>query len=436
MLADALIRRARARGIPYKLFDGHGLYLLVTAIGSRYWRFKFRINSLEKVLALGVYPDVSLKLARERREQARRQVAQGIDPTATRKAEKSTPSNSFEAVGREWFAAYSPRWAPSHAGKVRRRLEMDIYPWIGKSQVSAVTARELLKCLRRIEARGALDTAHRSHQDCGRIFRYAIATGRAERDPSADLRGALPPAVEGHFPTITEPSKIGELLRAIDGYSGTIVVRCALRLAPFVFVRPGELRCALWADFDLRGAEWRIPGQRMKMKIPHIIPLSRQALDILRELHPLTGNGNYVFPSEQTKARSMSDNTVNAALRRLGYGVGEMTGHGFRSMASTLLNERGWDRDAVERQLAHTEKDNVRAAYNYAQYLPERRRMMQAWADYLDELRVHISAASYAEPRERAVKRFGQQTTDSFRPVWPPNPESRSQAIPPRERRS
>lgn len=233
----------------------------------------------------------------------------------------------------------------------------------------------------RIEARGALDTAHRSHQDCGRIFRYAIATGRAERDPSADLRGALPPAIEGHFPTITEPSNIGELLRAIDGYSGTIVVRCALRLAPLVFVRPGELRCALWADFDLRGAEWRIPGQRMKMKIPHIIPLSRQALDILRELHPLTGNGNYVFPSEQTKARSMSDNTVNAALRRLGYGVGEMTGHGFRSMASTLLNERGWDRDAVERQLAHTEKDNVRAAYNYAQYLPERRKMMQAWAD-------------------------------------------------------
>ncbi|MGH6885504.1 MAG: tyrosine-type recombinase/integrase, partial [Geminicoccales bacterium] len=241
--------------------------------------------------------------------------------------------------------------------------------------------------LRRIEARGAIDTAHRVLQNCGQVFRFAVATGRAVRDPAADLRGALVTVRGSHFASITEPKAIGALLRAIGGYQGTHIVRCALRLAPLTFVRPGELRAAEWPEFDLDAAEWRIPAERMKMRAIHLVPLSAQAVGILRELRPLTGTGRYVFPGERTPTRPMSENTVNAALRRLGYSKDEMTGHGFRSMASTLLNEQGWHRDAIERQLAHGERDAVRAAYNYAEHLPERRRMMQAWADYLDGLK-------------------------------------------------
>lgn len=273
-------------------------------------------------------------------------------------------------------------------------MEKDIFPWLGSRPVSAITAPELLTCLRRIEARGALDTAHRAHQNCGQIFRYAVATGRAERDPSGDLRGALPPATHVHYASITEPEKIGALLRAIDGYDGTFVSRCALRLAPLVFVRPGELRAAKWAEIDLDKAEWRIPAERMKARVLHIVPLSTQAIEILRDLKPLTGRSEYLFPSVRTRSKPISDNTLNAALRRLGYTTDEVTTHGFRSMASTLLNEQGWDRDAIERQLAHGERNEVRAAYNYAQYLPVRRKMMQAWADYLDTLRQLASTSS------------------------------------------
>ena len=434
MLSDTVIRSAKPREKPYKLADGGGLYLLVNRSGARCWRFKFRVNKVEKVLALGVYPDVSLKLAREGRDQARRLMANGVDPGAKRRAEKFAPSNGFEAVGREWFAKYSLTWAPAHAQKVHRRLEMDIYPWIGERPVGTVTAPELLRCLRRIEKRGALDTAHRAHQDCGRIFRYAIATGRAERDPAADLRGALPPAKEGHFATITVPRQIGELLRAIDGYIGTMVVRCALCLAPLVFVRPGELRGALWSDFDRDAGEWRIPAKRMKMGIPHIVPLSRQALAILRELYPLTGQGKYLFPSELTTTRAISDNTLNGALRRLGYGTGEMTTHGFRSMASTLLNERGWDGDIIERQLAHAERDNVRAAYNYAEYLPERRKMMQAWADYLDKLRAEGNAREN-RPRKRVLRHTPRAMTGGYRRAARPTPGPLLRSMPQRERR-
>ncbi len=296
-------------------------------------------------------------------------------------------TGQLEAVAREWHAKYARLWVPSHAEKIIMRLERDVFPWLGARSVGEVTAPEVLAVLRRIESRGAIDIAHRVHQNIGRIFHYAIATGRAERNPATDIRGALPPAKEKHHAAITEPKAVGELLRAIDGYQGSFVTQCALRLAPLLFVRPGELRKAEWSEIDLEAAEWHIPAERMKMRAVHIVPLSRQALAVLHELRPLTSSGHYVFPGLRTPTRPMSENTVNAALRRLGYGKDEMTGHGFQSMASTLLNEQGWHRDAIERQLAHGERDAVRAAYNYAEHLPERRRMMQAWADYLDGLK-------------------------------------------------
>ena len=330
---------------------------------------------------------MSLRQARERRDEARKLLAAGIDPGTIRKAERIVNSDTFEAVAREWFEKFSPKWAKGHADKIIRRLERDVFPWIGTRPIGELTAPEVLTMLRRIESRGAIETAHRAHQNCGAVFRYAVATGRAQRDPCGDLRGAIPPAKSEHFASITEPDGIGELLRAIDGYTGYAATRAALKLAPLVFVRPGELRHAEWAEINLDKSEWRIPSERMKMRTPHVVPLSRQAVAVLQDLRPLTGVGQLLFPSVRTRARPMSENTVNAALRRLGYTSDDMTGHGFRSMASTLLNEQGWHRDAIERQLAHAERDAVRAAYNYAEHLPERRKMMQAWADYLDSLR-------------------------------------------------
>ena len=388
-LTNTAIRNARPSEKPVKLFDGGGLYLLLNPNGSRWWRLDYRFKGKRKTLSMGIYPEAGLKEARARRDSARKQLAAGIDPSATRKAEKAARGgeDSLEAVAREWLAKYAPRWAPGHASKIIGRFERDIFPWLGARPVREITAPDLLEVLRRIEARGAIETAHRAHQNCGRVFRYAIATGRAERDPAADLRGALPPVKEKHHAAITDPKAIGALLRAIDGYQGSFVTQCALRLAPLTFVRPGELRKAEWSEIDLEAAEWRIPAERMKMRAVHIVPLSVQVLASLRELYPLTGSGHYVFPGLRTPSRPMSENTVNAALRRLGYAKDEMTGHGFRSIASTLLNEQGWHRDAIERQLAHGERDAVRAAYNYAEHLPERRDMMQAWADYLDGLK-------------------------------------------------
>ena len=373
---------------PYRITDERGLYLEVSPSGGKYWRFKYRINGKEKRLSLGVYPDVSLKLARERRDSSRKQVAEGIDPSETRKAEKIAQAGleSFEFVAREWHGKHKRNWSDSHSERTLTRLENDVFPWLGKENIVDITPPRLLQVLRRVENRGALETAHRIHQICGQIFRYAVATGRAERDSAADLKGALPPARPKHHASITEPKKIGELMRSIHSYSGSFVTASALKIAPLLFVRPGELRHAEWSEFDLENAEWRIPAEKMKMRTLHIVPLSIQALEILQELKPLTGTGKYLFPSTRTKSRPMSENTVNAALRRLGYNKDEMTGHGFRSMASTLLNEQGWNKDAIERQLAHSERDGVRAAYNYAEYLPERKRMMQAWADYLDGL--------------------------------------------------
>ncbi len=369
--------------------DGGGLYLLVNPNGSRWWRFDYRFDGKRKTLSMGVYPDVSLKAVRERRDEARKMVESGIDPSHARKAKKESDSgaDSFETIAREWFEKFSSTWSPSHGERIIRRLERDIFPWIGKKPVREITAPDLLSVLRKIEARGAVETAHRASQNCGQVFRYAVATGRAERDPSGDLRGAIPPTKQTHHATITDPKEIGALLRAIDGYEGGLIVRCALRLAPLVFVRPGELRHAEWGEINWSKAEWVIPGEKMKMREKHIVPLARQAIEILRELEPLTGESRYLFPSPRTWDRPMSDNGVLSALRRMGYSGDQMTGHGFRSMASTLLNEQGWHRDAIERQLAHAERDSIRAAYNYAEHMPERRRMMQAWSDYLDELR-------------------------------------------------
>ena len=396
-LTDVAIRSAKPQTKPFKLFDRGGLHLIVTPTGSKWWRWKYRFGGKEKGLSFGVYPDVSLKAARDKRDDARERLAAGIDPGEARKAEKiaQAGAESFEAVAREWHAKFSPGWVASHGDRILRRLEKDLFPWLGKRAIAEIKAPELLAVLRRIESRGAQETAHRAMQNCGQVFRYAVATGRAERDPTGDLRGALPPPKEKHHASIIEPKRIGALLRAIDAYEGYFVTKCALRLAPLVFVRPGELRKARWPEIDLEKAEWRIPGERMKMREQHIVPLSVQAVDILRELEPLTNRGitakpdapRYVFPGGRSRERPMSENAILAALRRMGYPKEEMTGHGFRSMASTLLHEQGWNHQAIERQLAHAERNAVSAAYNFAEHLPERRKMMQAWADYLDALK-------------------------------------------------
>jgi integrase len=401
-LSDTACRNAKPKEKPYKLADEKALYLEVMPTGAKYWRMKYRIDGKEKRLAIGVYPDVGLKEARDKRDDARKLLASGIDPSENRKAEKATQrlnaENSFEAVAREWFSKFSAKWTEGHSSKIIARLERDVFPWIGGKAIAELKARDVLAVLQRIEQRGAIETAHRAGQNCGQIFRYAIATGRAETNPVDALKGALAPVNPEHHPSVTDPVKIGELLRAIQGYQGDLATRCALKLAPLVFVRPGELRKAEWAEIDLAGAEWRIPAEKMKMRAVHIVPLSSQAVAILAELQPLTGRGKYVFPGVRDHERPMSENTINAALRRMGYTSDQMTGHGFRSMASTLLNEQGWHRDAIERQLAHAERDSVRAAYNYAEHLPERKRMMQAWADYLDGL----AAGAVVIPFKRA----------------------------------
>ena len=407
MLTKLLIDNTKPDTKPRRLSDGRGMYLEIAPAGGRWWRFKYRLDGRERRISLGVYPDVGLAEARERREHARKQVAAGIDPGQQRRAEKialvERAENTFAAIAREWFEMFSPKWVVTHSGKVLGRLEKDLLPWLGGRAIRDITAPEVLSVLRRIVSRGADETARRALQDCGRVFRYAVATGRADRDPTRDLAGALAPRSVVHLPSITEPKAVGALMRAIDDYQGTFVTRCALRLAPLVFTRPGELRKAEWVEFDLEKAEWRIPAARMKMREQHIVPLSTQVIAILRDLYPLTGRFQFVFPSVQSRVRPISDNTINAALRRLGYAKDEITGHGFRSMASTLLNELGWNRDAIERQLAHGERDAVRAAYNYAEHLPERRRMMQARSDYLDKLRVDAGNINMREKLTKAA---------------------------------
>jgi integrase len=393
-LSDTRVRTAKARERPYKLFDERGLFLLVTPAGGRLWRLRYRMAGVEKLLALGVYPDVPLKRAREKRDEARKLIADGIDPNAQRKAERSAQAQTFEAVAAEWLELQKKSLAPETMSILGARLNSALYPYLGSRPVAAITAQELLAVLRRIEARGRHETAHRVRALAGRVLRYAVATGRAQYDVAADLRDALAPVKSHNFASVTEPVRVGELMRAIHRYSGYPVTALALTLAPLVFVRPGELRAAEWSEFDLANAEWRIPAARMKMKEPHIVPLAHQAIAIVRELEPLARGGRYLFPSLRTRERPMSENTINAALRRLGYSSEEQTGHGFRSMASTLLNEQGFPPDVIELQLAHTERNKVRAAYNKAQRLPERRKMMQAWADYLDGLRAGANVIS------------------------------------------
>jgi integrase len=387
MLTEAAIRAAKATEKPVKLFDSGGLYLLVNPNGARWWRLKYRVSGREKLLSLGIYPDVPLKRAREKRDESRRLLADGIDPSAQRQATKVAQTETFEAIAREYFEVRRNGLAASTFQKRLKRFEDFVFPYLGNKPIASITAPEFLAVLKRVEARGIHETAHRLRSESGQIFRYGIATGRAERDVTADLRGALAPVVVTNHAAIVEPARIGELLRAIHGYHGQPATECALKLAPLVFVRPGELRRAEWTEFDLDAAEWRIPAKRMKMKEQHIVPLSHQAVALLRELHPITGSGKFVFPSVLSAERPLSENTVNASLRRLGFAGDEMTGHGFRSMASTCLNEQGWAPDVIELQLAHAERDEVRGAYNRAQRLVDRRKMMQAWADYLDGLR-------------------------------------------------
>ena len=373
------------------LFDGQGLFLLVSPQGGKWWRFKYRFGGKSKTISFGVYPEISLAEARAKRDAARKQVAKGIDPGEVRRARKSAQGQSaetFEVIAREWHERFKSGWTAGHADTIVKRLERDAFPWIGVRPIAEIKAPELLTVLRRIESRGALDTAHRVKTICGQVFRYATATGRAERDPAADLRGALAPATPSHRAAVTDPSKVAGLLRAIDSYEGSFIVRRALQLQALTFVRPGELRHAEWSEIDLDQAEWNIPAGKMKMKSAHLVPLSRQAVEILREIKPLTGSGRYVFPSHRSSLRPMSNNAILAALRRMGYSKEEMTGHGFRAMARTILDEVLQVRpEYIEHQLAHAVRDPLGRAYNRTAHLDERRRMMQTWSDYLDGLK-------------------------------------------------
>lgn len=412
-LTELQVKNARYTpdGRGNRLTDGDRMYLQLTASGGKLWRINYRFGSKDKTLSLGQYPEVTLAEARRRRTAAREKLAAGIDPGEAKKAEKRTQrlnaENSFEAIAREWHAKYASTWSDSHGDRILRRLEVDAFPWIGGRPMANLAPPDVLDILRRVEKRGALETAHRLRGNVGQVCRYAVATGRAERDVTVDLRGALPPVQPEHMAAITDPKEVAELLRAIDGYTGTFPVICALRLAPILFQRPGELRFAAWGELDLDGGTWEIPGARMKRRKhakatggAHIVPLSTQAIAILRELHALTGDGHFLFPSIRTRTRPMSENTINAALRRLGYDGETMTGHGFRAVARTIMVERlRIPAEIVEAQLAHAVKDPLGRAYDRTVFLDQRRQMMQKWADYLDRLKagaevIQLTAAS------------------------------------------
>jgi integrase len=402
-LSDMKVQKAKSKAKSITLFDGGGLFLLITPTGGKLWRFKYRFDGKEKLLALGSYPEVSLLNARQRRDEARRQLANGIDPGAVRKAQKQAnvqETETFEVIAREWHGRFISTWTEGHAETIMSRLERDLFPWIGKRPIAEIKAPELLTVLRRVESRGALESAHRIRTICGQVFRYAVATGRAERDPSADLKGALPQPQEKHRAAITEPKEVAALLRAIETYEGSFIVKCALKFAPLVFVRPGELRHAEWEEINLENAEWNIPGSKMKMKEPHLVPLSKQAIEILTELKKLTGSGRYVFPG-RTSQRPMSDNAILAALRNMGYPKEEMSGHGFRAMARTILDEVLQVRpDFIEHQLAHAVRDPNGRAYNRTAHLNERRKMMQQWADYLEQLKIGAKVLPFRKTTE------------------------------------
>jgi integrase len=416
-ISDTTIRNIKTGDPRKRLSDSKGLYLLLfVKNGSHGWRFDYSFRGRRKTISLGTYPATSLKLAREKADEARAQVAAGTDPSEKRKADKAEfhrereveariaaglPAlGSFEAVAREWFEVRHHDWSLSYGEKVIRRLEADVFPWLGRKPISAITPPEVLEVLRQIESRGVIETAHRALENCGQVFRFAVSTGRALSDPTRDLKEVLRTPQPRHMAAITDPVKLAELLRAIDGYSGSHVVCTALRLAPMLMLRPGELRFAMWSEFDLDKAIWTIPASRMKREkagkllgAPHFVPLPRQAVELLRKLYPLTGPDGYVFRGERDHTRAMSENTVNAALRRLGYSTqDDITGHGFRATARTILDERlGIPPPVIEAQLAHSVKDQLGTAYNRTQFYEQRTQMMQTWADYLDELRLNAN---------------------------------------------
>ncbi len=389
-LTNLQIQSTKPAAKPQKLFDEKGLYLLIQPSGGKWWRFKYRFNGKERLLALGTYPEISLATARELRDEARAQVAREVDPSELKKTRKAArvqaAQNTFAAVAAEWITKQASTWSQGHTARVQKSLENDIFPTIGKKPISEIKAGDILAAVRQIESRGAVETAHRALSNCGQIMRFAIQTGRAESDPSVNLRGALPPAKTKHLAAITKPENVAKLLAKIHGYQGTYIVRSALQFAPLVFVRPGELRTAKWHDIDFVSAEWRF--RVTKTNTDHIVPLSRQALAVLTDLQKYTSGSEYVFPSARSFRKPMSENAILAALRSLDIPKEEMSGHGFRAMARTILEEvLGFRAEVIEQQLAHAVRDPLGRAYNRTTHLPERARMMQNWADYLDNLK-------------------------------------------------
>nr|WP_178131508.1 integrase arm-type DNA-binding domain-containing protein [Burkholderia pseudomallei] len=402
-LTDTAIRNAKPADKPVRLFDGGGLYLEIAPSGGKWWRLKYRFGGKEKRYSLGVYPEVTLATARKKRDEAREKLAAGIDPGEAKKAEKRASllaaAHSFEVVARGWMDERKTTVEPAQHAKTLARMENDVFPWLGKRPIAEIDAPEILVVLKRVDGRGARFTAHRIRSEIGRVFRYGIKEGHCKADPARDLVDAIPPAQTTHFASITEPEKVGEMLRAFDGFTGTFPVLCALKLAPMLFVRPGELRKAEWAQFDLDKGEWRYFVN--KTKTDHLVPLAAQAVTILRELHALTGEGVYVFPGARDRNRPMSEAAINAALRRLGYDTRtEITGHGFRAMARTILHEELEEKpEVIEHQLAHTVPDSLGRAYNRTKFIKARRSMMQQWADYLDKLKAGAEIIPIAAAR-------------------------------------
>ena len=389
-LTNIEIKNAKPREKNYRLYDEKGMYLEVTPAGGKLWRLKYRFGGKEKRLAIGPYPEIGLKAARETRDNARALLTSGIDPSERKKLQKAdkakTTDREFETIAREWHAGRSHAWTPIHSKNIMDRLTRDVFPYVGKIPIEDITIPHLLQLIKRIEARGTMETAHRVRGNIDHVYQYAIASGKAERNIAQDIKGALQPVKKKHLAAVTDPKHVGELLRMMDSYNATLTVQCALKLAPLVFVRPGELRHARWKDIDLEKAEWRYIVT--KTETEHIVPLSRQAIEILSAIHPVTGRWEYVFPSARSRHRPMSNNAILSAMRRMEIGKDEMSGHGFRAMARTILDEvLGYRVDIIEHQLAHRVKDPLGRAYNRTSHLSERKEMMQAWADYLDNLR-------------------------------------------------
>lgn len=388
MLTDTKIRKAKHKDKEYTLSDGRGLHLQIHPNGSKYWHFRYTINGKRKLTSLGVYPAVSLAGAREKRDEYKKQIAQEIDPVATKKQKRIEEQNTytFEKLLREWCEYYHQDLSEGTKQRTLRNLELYIIPWLGNTNIKELTSPELLQCLRRVESQQKLETANRLKGSCSLALRYGVQQGYCERDITQDLKGALKTATPKHMSTLTDPKEISQLLQDMDRYKGSFIVKCALKLSPLVFVRPKELSNMKWVDIDFKKKEWIVPADDMKMKVEHIVPLCKQSIEILEDIRPLTGTGKYVFQGIRNPNKPMSSASVNSALKRMGY-KNKIVSHGFRSMASTILNEHGFRYDVIEKQLAHQERNAVRGAYNHAQYLDERRDLMIWWGDYLEKLK-------------------------------------------------